>query len=137
MKGLVKVTDETNYWYFPNCIISQEFTSQVCPSHSIRPRSLFQPECSAPQPITATGLGPKCSLRHLRRPSLTCGKLHIRKVVGWKVTLGEMALRKYLTPNLYTQTNYTTSKEQVVVMDQNCPQFQIIRRTQLLFVKLN
>ena len=71
-----------------------------------------------PQPVLAAALGPlahpsrsarpHCSLRRLRGPNLTFGKLPLGKlhiwevatweIVTWEVALGKMPLLKYLTP---------------------------------------
>ena len=60
------------------------------------------------QHVLAAALGPHCSLRRLRGPTLTFGMLslgilHIWEVatwetVTWDVALGRMSLGKYLTP---------------------------------------
>ena len=78
--------------------------------------SLFQPRRSAPQSNLAVALGPHCSLRRLRGPNLTfgklpLGKLHIWEVATWKidtweVALGKMPYGKYLYTFIYTIQGY-------------------------------
>ena len=65
--------------------------------------SLFQPRRSASLPILVAALGPHCSLRRLRGPNLTFGKLHLWEVATWEIVTWEVAhekmpLGKYRTP---------------------------------------
>ena len=58
------------------------------------------PKRQLPKSILTVTLGPHCSLRSLRGPEITLGKLpmHIWEVPTWEVALGKMSLGKYLTP---------------------------------------
>ena len=52
-----------------------------------------------PYPVITSALGLHYSLRCLRRPNLTFGKLHIWKVATWEVTLSKMKKK----PNTYPE----------------------------------
>ena len=67
-------------WKLPKCAISQAATFQVSSSRSARTAAL-----GPPQPILAAALDPHCSLRRLRGPNLTFGKLPLRKLHTWEV----------------------------------------------------
>ena len=73
---------------FPR-VFSQAATSQMCnfPSRS-------QIQRSAPQPIQTAALVPHCSLRRLRGPNLTCGKLSLGKLYIWEVATWEIVTWK-------------------------------------------
>ena len=68
-------------WQLPKCSISQAATSQVCPRRSAQPKA-----CS----VLAAALGLNCSLRHLRGPNLTFGKLPFGKLYIWEVVFWEI-----------------------------------------------
>ena len=87
----------------------QAATSQVCPSRSARPSASLA-LALGPQPCSGHGARPLalpsrraqpppyCSLRRLRGPNLTFGKLLLEKIAYGKVPLGKKPLGKYLTP---------------------------------------
>ena len=93
--------------YFPegifpscNCKMCNFLQGQVCPSRSARP-----PACSCrgawpPTQSQAVALGPHCSLRRLKGPNLTFGKLPFWKLQIQEGALRKMPLGKYITPNL-------------------------------------
>ena len=89
------------------------FPNSISPSLSQPRRSTPMPVLASalgPQPILAAALGLHCSLRRLRGPDLTLGKLPLGKlhiwevttsdIVTWKLPLEKCPLGKYLTPNL-------------------------------------
>ena len=67
--------------YFPE----DNFPNGIFPSQSL-------PQRSAPLAHPSQSVGPNCSLRRLRCPNLTCGKLLLMIL-----SLGKLPLRKYLT----------------------------------------
>ena len=109
--------------FFPNGnysrVFSQVATSRMCnlpranfPSLSWPQRLPHaQPNLAAALGPLGAALGPHSSLRRLRRPNLTfgklpLGKLHIWEVSTWEivtreVALGKMPLGKYLRPYLF------------------------------------
>ena len=106
--------EATSQWYFPKwqlskCAISQTVISKVCPS---------------PKHVLAADRGPlahPCTLRRLKRPNLTFGKLPLGKmyiwevatweVVTWEVALKKMSLVNYLEPLHLFSMNYLVSMD--------------------------
>ena len=54
----------------------------------------YFPKWQLPKSVLAAALGPHCSLRRLRRPNLTFGKLPLGKLHSWEVATWEAALGK-------------------------------------------
>ena len=84
-------------WQLPNRAISQAATSEICPSRSARPTACFSCGARSPSPSQPQVWTPHCSLRRLRRPNLTFGKL----LLG-KLSLGKSPMGKCLWESTYT-----------------------------------
>ena len=87
-----------NMWMlgtFPKAF-SQVATSKMFNFLTSYFQCLLQPQRSAHYSVLAAMLGPHCSLRRLRRPNLTFGKLSLGKLHIWEVAFGKMSLGKYL-----------------------------------------
>ena len=83
--------------YFPKGLFPSELSKGIL-SNGNFPNVQF-PKRQFPKSVLATVLGPPhCSLRRLKGPNLTFGKLHIWEIVTWEVNPWE---------NAYTQKNGT------------------------------
>ena len=114
--------------HFSQAATSQVATSLMCnflrgnfPSLSFTQRQVRQPFLTAalgPQTHPSRSARSLCSLRRLRKPNISFGKLLLGKmyiwevatleIVTWEVALGKMPLEKYLTTSIIQKIKVIT-----------------------------